>query len=138
MNKSITPALIIGLIALVVGFYGGMKYNQKQISNNNDSFGASRVGMMALGRGGARAGGSFANGTILSKDATSLTLQLRAGGSQIVFLTTNTPVLKTASGSLADLIVGENVNITGSANSDGSLTASSIQIRPAGGPNRSN
>lgn len=38
--------------------------------------------------------------------------------------------MKSASGSAADVAVGSSIVVTGSKNSDGSVTAQSIQIRP--------
>jgi hypothetical protein len=44
----------------------------------------------------------------------------------------STPVTKQASGTQDDLSVGTQVAVTGSSNSDGSMTANTVQIRPAG------
>ena len=42
-----------------------------------------------------------------------------------------TQISKSAAGSLADLKVGESITVNGSTNSDGSITAQIIQLRPA-------
>jgi len=38
--------------------------------------------------------------------------------------------MKAAQGSMSDLSIGENVTVTGVTNSDGSITAQSVQVRP--------
>lgn len=134
--KKILP--VIGLLILVGGgsFYGGMKYaDSKRAAAIGVRGGAANFRNVAggaargTGAGGNVRGGS-ASGEILSKDNTSLTIKLRDGGSQIVFFSSSTQIMKSSAGTAADLKAGENVVVNGSANSDGSVTAQSIQLRP--------
>ena len=53
-------------------------------------------------------------------------------GTKIVLVDSSTQITKTVAGTAGDLSVGTSVTISGSANSDGSITAQNIQIRPAG------
>lgn len=71
-------------------------------------------------------------GEILSNDGTSITIKMADGSTKIVLVSPSTQVMKMAAGSLSDLSTGTNVSVVGSANSDGSVTATSVQIRPAG------
>lgn len=137
MQKNI---LIILALAVVGGgcFYGGMRYGQNQQialfasqrQARGQQFGGGRGG--AGGTGGAGgANGGFVSGDILSKDDKSMTLKTRDGGSKIIFYSATTTVVKSVSGASSDLTVGESVSVNGSANQDGSVSAQSIQIRPA-------
>jgi len=126
--------LIVGLVFVVAAFYGGMLYGQGKISTATGTQNASNFMGRGAGNRGIRAGGGV-SGDIVSKDATSITVQLRDGsGSRIVFYTASTPILKSAAGSALDLTVGESVNVIGTTNSDGSTSAQSIQLRPAQAP----
>lgn len=126
------------VLAVVIGggaFYGGMKYEQSKLpafaqNFRNNQLGASVAGSLRTGRAGNQDGSGFANGSIIAKDDKSLTLQLRDGGSKIVFLSDAATVKKSVDGTLSDLVVGENVTVNGSVNADGSITAQSISLQP--------
>jgi hypothetical protein len=138
-NKKIV-LVIVGVIVLVGVFYGGMAYGKSQIpvrGQGAQAFGQNGVaGTRGIRNGGGL--GGFTTGQIISKDAKSITVQLMTdgsasgsqGGSKIIFLGTNTTITKTATGSTGDLTIGAQVSVTGTANTDGSITAQSVQIRP--------
>ena len=128
-NKIIIYVIIGAVILSSVSFYGGMHYR---------SF--SRGGMFQTGTGfpsgmgvrqGMLRGGGFTTGEIVSKDATSLTIKMPDGSTKIIILGGSTSVMMSAPGTLDNLSVGTNVVVTGTTNSDKSVTAESIQIRPA-------
>ena len=126
-NKIISGVII--LLFIVGGaFYGGMLYGKNQAATAATAARASFTGR--AGRTGTGAG--FTTGTVLSNDGTSITLQLPAstGGSKIILYSSATQVFKTTAGTAKDLAVGTSVSVTGTTNSDGSVTAQSIQIRP--------
>ncbi len=139
MNKTIVTIVIAAIIAGGAGFYGGMLYGKSAgidlSANLNRQRGTS--GMMGQRGNGVQQNTGFSGGEIIKKDNNSITVKLTnarlpdgQGSSQIILFSGATKVTKSAEGSTADLIVGEQVTITGSKNQDGSLTAQSIQIRP--------
>src|SRR5882724_11228048 len=136
MNKNIT--LVVGAIVIAgLSFYGGIAYGKNGSGQTASLQGNFRgLGQGAAGAGGQRNGqnGGFTGGEILSKDNNSITVQLRDGSSKIVLVSSSTQVMKAAQGSLADLATGAQVTVMGSANADGSITAQTVQIRPAGAP----
>jgi len=131
MNKKIhiiTSIIIIGIIA-GGAFYWGMLYGKTQSAKT--PFTAGNFQGVRANRAGVN--GNFVTGNIISKDGNSITVQLpNNAGSKIIFYSDATQVSKTISGTSADLMAGETVITTGTTNSDGSITAQSIQIRPAG------
>lgn len=89
--------------------------------------------MFAFGGGGANGGNrGGASGDVISKDDKSFTVQMRDGsGSKIVFYSTSTRAVKAADIPIDSITVGQAITVNGQANSDGSITAQVIQVRPA-------
>lgn len=139
MKNNLISAVIIGVIVAGGAFYAGMQYGKGKSTNTAESRfaamngnGGGQFGQAGAGARGQRMnGGGVTSGSILSKDDNSLTIKLRDGGSRIIFFSTSTEVQKSTSGSVADLSVGSDIVAIGGSNSDGSVTAQSIQIRPA-------
>jgi hypothetical protein len=146
-------AAVLILVALGGGFFGGLTYQkskgvtadmlQNLTQDQRRQLFAGGAGGFAGGAAGGRAGGAGRGGAafgggvnavmgeVLSKDATSFTVKLRDGGSKIVFYSASTTVAKMDSGAIGDVAVGKNVMVSGTTNSDGSVTATMVQIRPA-------
>lgn len=132
--KNAIITIVVSILVGGVAFYGGMLYAKNQTGTNfggpmgqrNGNFSANSVGNKQPGMNGFNG----INGEIISKDDSSLTVKLRDGGSKIVFFSDSTTVSKMTSGTIADLQIGENVMVNGETNSDGSVTAKSIDLRP--------
>ena len=135
MNKTMNKLILVAaIVAVVVGsgaFYGGMKYvqgnRQQRFSQTSGSNIGGQIGLRG-GQGGA--GGGLVSGDIISKDSQSITVKMREGSSKIVFFSDLTEVSKFVAGTSADLVIGKSVTVIGKTNSDGSITATSVQMRP--------
>lgn len=155
LMKKLLPIIIA--VAVIVGggaFYGGMKYGQsnspasgsrgdfsqgnfQDLQNLSSEERQARLDELGInagdgfkGEAGQRAGGGFVTGEIISSGDNSITVKLQDGGSKIILLSESTEISKFTEGVLNDLEIGKNISITGTANSDGSVTAQSIQLRP--------
>ncbi|HVZ10895.1 MAG TPA: DUF5666 domain-containing protein [Candidatus Paceibacterota bacterium] len=140
MNKK----FLVGGIAVAVviaggAFFGGYKYAQSKspfarLGNGNQQFrfqatGANQNGTaMVGGRTVQFGGGTF--GEILDISGSQMTIKLADGSSRVVILSNSTNISKTAAGSTSDLKVGDSVSVMGTTNSDNTVTAQQIQIRP--------
>lgn len=147
-NKFVISLIIAVIVAGGLGFYGGVIYQKQQApvgapafagrgTNGQSGAFAGRGGAGGFGRGGNVSGGSVGNfsaGEVVNADTHSLTLKLMDGSSKIVLFASSTHIGKMTDGTTNDLKAGTNVMVTGNTNSDGSITASNIQIRPAGMP----
>lgn len=134
--------ILVGVVAVVAGAIGFLGGHTIGLNKNKNVVTRQGQFMQARGSGGgtggarlfARAGSGFIGGEVLNVDEKSITVKSQDGGSKIVFLSASTTVGQFTSGSANDLAVGKNVMVNGTANSDGTITAQSIQIRPVAPP----
>ncbi len=125
-NKFYIAGAIIAVILIGGAFYAGLKYGQAKRGNFNFSGQNQGVSIRGNKQPGANAG------EIIAKDDKSVTIKLINGGSKIIFFSDSAEVGKFVAGTTNDLEIGKTIMVQGQANQDGSITAQSIQIRPAG------
>jgi hypothetical protein len=131
MKNKIIISFVVGIIVVGGGaFYAGTKYagsNRVPSGNFTSQMSGSQNGFGMGMRGGQGLSGVTV-GEIISKDDTSITVKLPGGGSKIVFFSDKTAVTKNTTSSIADIVINENVVVNGSANTDGSINAQTIQL----------
>lgn len=134
-NVKVLVPIILVLVGLGVGFFGGFEYRNYQIRKNLTNGGenfqrfvGNRNGTMG-GQGNVMMrGGVF--GTIFSIDSNGITVKLNDGSSKIVLFSSSTTFANTVSATKNDLKTGDTIAVFGASNSDGSVTATSVQINP--------
>lgn len=127
MKNNLIFYILVGVISLGVGFYGGILYQKNTQQQRFSQFGMS----------GGRQGqfqGRFNNGTrpvsgkIIKKDQDSITIKTQNGSTRLILLSSQTTVSKSQKTTIDELKENENVFVIGQENSDGSITAENIQI----------
>lgn len=139
MNKISFPVLALLLVTALGAFYGGMLYQKSQTPALTARPGTGQFGQVGRNgtpgvpgaTGNARFAGGFRpiTGEILSSSDTSLTIKLPDGSTKIVLLS-SAPISNTTLATKTDLKVGTKVMAVGTENTDGSLSATSIQLNP--------
>lgn len=136
MNKLIVSTVIVAVVFGAAGFFGGVMYQKSQptrfganFGRNADTFESQAAN--ATRRSGGLQGG-FTSGDVVSKDSDNITLKLNNGSTRIVFYSGSTQISKQVSGTIDDVAVGSTVMVTGTPNSDGSVSAQSISLRSSG------
>jgi Domain of unknown function (DUF5666) len=144
MNRTLTIVLAVVVLLAVAGgsFYGGSLYGRSQAqatlsaARQGGFGGAGNSGANAQGTPGARRagvqGGGFVTGQIDQVADGSLTLTDNNGKQTKVLVTNTTLIQKQASVALTDIKQGETVVVSGNTGTDGSITARSVQVSPAG------
>lgn len=129
-NPMITT-IVVAVVTAALAFYGGMHYQQTKASTIGQNVGFRQFNRGVGGPGGARGGmRQGAVGEITAIDAKSMTVKMPDGSSKIVFFDTSTKVAKTVDGATSDLKIGTSVAAFGTNNSDGSVTATTVQLNP--------
>ena len=138
-QKLIIIILAVFLIAGGGGFFAGVKYQQSRrvfpaLGQGEQFTGQMRGNPGAAGRQGnpgQALGARPLSGKVISRDEKSLTIELPDGGSKIILLSEGTFFKRMENASGDDLAVGSNVLVLGQENSDGSVSAQSVQIENA-------
>jgi hypothetical protein len=132
--KKYYVTIIVGIACALIFFFIGRATVGTTAAVAVRGAGSSSTRGSFAGRAGA--GGGFVAGQIVSADAQSVTVQLANGNSEVVFYSSSTQIIKPQPATVAALTSGTRVLVGGTANSDGSVTASTIQIQTgAGAPN---
>lgn len=151
MRKPVLIILIVAafLLAAAGSFYGGMVYGKQQAGatfaaglppdgqavfiggRTGDGQGFRGRGQGGLA-GGAEAQAGMTFGQIESIDGNTLMVTDRNGNDLMVQVAETTLIEKNASVSVEDLAIGDTVIVSGNTNDDGSVTARSVQVAPAG------
>ncbi len=128
----IAGAVIVACVVFFAGFFVGKWTASPSMKPGlgSENFRSGAIGNRAGGKqSGIGQNMNIVSGEITKIDATSMTVGLQSGGSKLVFFSSSTQVMKTESGNAEDLKEGEQVFVTGQTNADGSVSASSIQLR---------
>lgn len=129
-NKNLIIAILILIVGAGAGFFGGMKYRDHQISKQRASFAGGNFQRNGANGTAGRIGVRGVEGNILSVDDKGITVKLTDGSSKIVLISDTTQINQALAATKTDLKVGTMVAVFGQTNSDGSVTAQSIQINP--------
>lgn len=123
--KFIVPATAV--IFFGVGYFGHSIINPAPQAPAFDGQARRQFGQ---GQGGQVVrGGGMTQGEVLSVDDTGITVKGRDGGSKIIIMSTSTKIFKSVDTAKSDLKQGTNVMVAGTANPDGSISASSVSVR---------
>lgn len=121
-------ALVIGILGFAGGFILGQR---KQLSSLRRFMGGRNAGgMVQQGQFRQGLGVRPVNGEIIDASEKSITVKLVDGSSRIVIVADTTIINKASDATKEDLKKGEKVAVFGQENSDGSVTAQSVQINP--------
>src|SRR6185437_1726268 len=153
-NNNMIIMIIVAVVIAAVGFFGGMQYEKSKAATNTGgqfAAGGAGGGNVRFGAGGAGGGrfggrggaGGATIGQIVSSDSNSITVKLADGSSKIVNISGSTKISKSETATMSELTTGSQVAAFGTPNSDGSITAMTVQLNPQmmrlggqGGPNQ--
>lgn len=132
MKKGSMTIIIVAVVALAIGFYGGGQYQLSKNKGNSNRVAGNIPSGFPGGSGqpgsGKTGGSQPISGEITALDSSSLTVKTQDGSSKIILFSSSTKINKTSEGSESDLVKGEQVTIMGTTGTDGTVTAQSISV----------
>jgi hypothetical protein len=126
-NTVLLIIAVVVIIAGVGGFFAGTKYQENKQPSKAD-FQTMRGQGQGIGNDQRPAGMEMVRGEIIDIDEDSLTVKLLDDSSKIIIISDNTQINKATEASFDDLQTGEQVMVSGKTNSDGSVSATQIQL----------
>lgn len=131
INKILVISALLIVVALGGGFLAGITYEKGKSVVRNAMYTFGQNGQVR-GRFGGQAGQNFrpVRGEVVSLDKNSMTVKLPNGNSEIVVFGPSTQFAQSSTASASDVKTGSTVMAVGTQNSDGSVTASDVQINP--------
>jgi hypothetical protein len=134
MKNIHTMRILISIVLIIVaaagGFFGGMMFQKNQAPSLSGATGRGNFAGRFGGQAGQNAAFRPVRGQVLDMSANSLTVKMSDGSTKIVVLSSSTAFMQSTKAALTDVKTGDTVNVVGTANSDGSVTAQDIQINP--------
>jgi len=119
--------LVVVVASGALGFFGGIKYRQSQrLRTANIQIGANRPGLSRSGD--ARQIFRPVIGEITALDDSTITVKSADGSSSIITYSASTAVNKTQSASVTDLKVGDTISVTGTRETNATVTAQTIYL----------
>lgn len=131
MNKEKKFLLVSVIVVGMIAFYFGNIYGQNQTKSSSQitrQFQGLTTGQKGV-RTGFTSGNNFINGEVLSKDDSGVVIKLQEGGSKIILISSSSNINKIDTGTKNDIEIGKQISVIGTTNSDGSITAKTIQIK---------
>lgn len=133
-NKVMLTYIIVGVVALGAGFGGGYLFRNRQLQMARGNFGTNGTFQRFTGNRNNGIGGMMGRGgvvgSVISMDDKSITVKMNDGTTKIVLFSDSTTYRNTVDAAKTDLKVGSEVAVFGAANSDGSVTATEVQLNP--------
>jgi hypothetical protein len=98
------------------------------LPGNFAAFGGGAGGTGRRGAGGPNGvAGGRAFGEVIASDATSITIKLANGNTKTILINGTTTYQKNTDGTKDDVKVGDTISVNGTANTSGSITATTVQ-----------
>jgi len=133
MIMMVVAMLVVAVVCGGVGYKIGGKVSQVKRFVQFGQMTGGQGGQARLRQGSsgqARTGGRAINGEILSVDDKGVTVKSADGSSKIVLMSDKTVVNKAEVAKVTDLKTGDKVMVFGTENSDGSVSATNVQLNP--------